>query len=144
MRYMKLLSIRGTSLLLFFRLVLVNRSVLSVQMLRSTRRPGLLLSFCPGGGHGCENVLSKIVLLDKIFKELTQRLALRSQVFFAVIEGTGVLRSGTSMVVWFYFRMLYPGLSFDGFEDVMNWEFQQGDAVVHPIGSKLALLRVRE
>jgi len=40
--------------------------------------------------------------------------------------------------------MLYLGLSLDGFEDVLYWVLQQGEAVRYLIGLELALLRVRE
>ena len=59
MRYRELLSIGGTSLLLFVGLVLVNRSVLCDHVLWSFRRQGLMLPFCLGGSS-CEDVLSEI------------------------------------------------------------------------------------
>ena len=62
----------------------------------------LLLSFCLKGGSGCEDILSEIALLDKIFKVLTERPALRSLVSFSVMEGTIVLRSRASRVVCFF------------------------------------------
>ena len=40
--------------------------------------------------------------------------------------------------------MLYLGLSLDGFEDVLYWVLQRGEAVRYLIGLELALLRVRE
>ena len=70
MRYRELKSVRGTSLLLFVGLMLVNRSVLSDNVLWLTRRRGLLLSFCFGGGFGYEYVFLEIALLDEIFKVL--------------------------------------------------------------------------
>ena len=144
MRYRELLSVRGTFLLLFVGLVLVNLSALSDNVLRSTRRRGLLLFFCLGEDFGCKNVLSKIALLDKIFKVLTEGSTLRRLVSFAVMEGAVVLRSGTSRIVWLCFRTLHSGLTFDGFKDIMDRELQRSEAVIHAVGSKWALLRVRE
>jgi len=124
MRYMKLLSVRETFLLLFIRMVLVNRSILSNHVLWSIRRHDLLLSFCLGGS-GCENVLSEIVLLDKIFKVLTEGPSLGSLVPLAVIKGAVVFRSGTSRVVLFCCWTLHPGLTLDGFEDVLIESFSR-------------------
>ena len=113
--------------------MLVNRSVVSNHVLRSTRRQGLLLSFCFKEGCGCENVLSKIALLVKIFKVLAEESALRSPVSFFVMKGAIFLCSGTSRIVWFCFQMLYLGLIFDDFEDVLNQELQLSE-VVRPTG----------
>jgi len=74
MRYMELLSIRETSLLLLVRLVLLNPSVSSDRVLRLTRRHDLLLSFYLGGDSGYEDILSEITLLDKVFRVLMERL----------------------------------------------------------------------
>ena len=49
--------------------MLVNRPVLSENMLRSIWRRDLLLPLFLGGGSRCKDVLSKIALLDKIFKD---------------------------------------------------------------------------
>ena len=126
MRYKEFSSIRGTFLLFFVVLVLVNRSVLSDHVLQ---RRDLLQSFCLGGGSEhvseeatdmSEDVLSEIALLDMIFKVLTKGPTLNSLVSFTIIEGAIVLRSRTSGVIWFCFRMLYSGLTFDGFEDVLD------------------------
>ena len=101
MRYRELLSVRGIFLLLFVGLVLVNRYVLRDHVLWSIRRWSLLLSFCLGGGFGCEDVLSEISLLDKIFKVLTGRSALRSSMSLVAVEGTVVSHFGASRVVFF-------------------------------------------
>ena len=69
---------------------------------------------------------------------------MRSLISLAVMERGIVLRFGTSTGVRFCFQMLHPGLVFDGFEDVLNRELQQGEAAVHPIDSEWALLTVRE
>ena len=144
MIYIKLLSDIGTFLLLFVGLVLVNNSVLSDYVLRSTWRRDLMLYFCLGGDSQCEDLLSEIILLDKIFKVLTEEPTLRNLVSFVLMEGAVDLRSGTSMVMWFFFWMLNSGLTFDGFEDVLNRELQQGEVVVYSVGLEWALLRVRE
>ena len=136
MRYMEFLSVRGTSLLLFIGLVLLNYFVSSDHVLRSTRRRGLLLFFYLGGDSKCEDVLSEIALLDKIFNVPTEGPTLRSPVSFVVMEGAVVLRSRTSMVVWFCFWTLYLGLTFDDFEDILDRELQGDKAVIHPVGSK--------
>ena len=60
------------------------------------------------------------------------------------MEGAVVLRSGTSMILWLYFRKLHQGLTLDDFEDVLDQELQQGEAVIHSVGLEWALLRVRE
>jgi len=60
------------------------------------------------------------------------------------MEGAIVLHSGTSMVVLLCFWMFHPGLTLDGFEDVMDRELQRDEAFIHSIGSEWALLRVRE
>ena len=104
-----------------------------------TRSPAVPLS---QRSSECEDVFSEIALLDKIFKILTEGLILRSSVPMAVVEGTIVSRSWMSRVVYFWPQMLYPGLSLDGFEDVLDWELQQGEAVGYLVGSGLALLRV--
>ena len=48
------------------------------------------------------------------------------------------------MVVCFFFRTPHPGLTLDSLEDVLNWEFQRGEAVGYLVDSGLVLLRVRE
>jgi len=78
--------------------------------------------FYLGGGSGCEYVLSDITLLDKIFKILSERPTLRSLVSFAVMKGAVVFRSGASKVVLLCFWTLIPGLTLDGFKDVLDWE----------------------
>ena len=50
--------------------------------------------FCLGGGSVCKDVLSEIALLDKIFKKLAERLALRSSASLVVVEGTVVSNFG--------------------------------------------------
>ena len=100
--------------------MLFNCPALSDHVLRLIRRRDLLLSLCLGGGSGCKDVFSEITLLDKIFKILTEGPTLRSSVPLAVVEGTIVSRSGTSMVVYFCLRMLHTGLTLDGFEEVLN------------------------
>ena len=105
--------------------MLVNRPILCDHVLQSIQRWDLLLSLCLGGGSGCEDVLSEITLLDKIFKILTEGLTLRSLVSLAVVKRTIVSRSRTSRVMCFCLRMLHPGLSLDGFKDVLNWELQR-------------------
>jgi len=102
-----------------------------------------MLSFYLGGGSGCENVLSEIALLEKIFKVLTVGPTLRSSVSLAVMEGTIVSRSRTSKVMCFCLRVLHPKLTFDGFEDVLDRELQRGK-VGYSVGSELTLLTVRE
>ena len=82
-----------------------------------------MLSFFLGGGSVCEDVLSEIALLDKIFKVFTEGPTLRSLVSFAVMEGAIVFRSGTSRVTRFCFQTHHPGLIFDGFENILNQEF---------------------
>ena len=80
---------------LFCYYLLVNRSILSDHVLRLIWRWGLLLSFCLGRDSGCEDVLSAIALVDKIFKVLTEGSILRS-LSFDVMEEVVVLHSGTS------------------------------------------------
>ena len=76
--------------------------------------------FCLEGGFGCEDVLSEIALLDKIFEVLMEGPTLRSLVSLAVIEEVIVLHSGTSRVVLPCFWALH--LTLDGLEDVLDWE----------------------
>ena len=99
MRYMKLLSIRETFLPLLVELVLVNHFVLSECVLLLTQRRSLLLSFCLRRGSECEDVLSEITLLDKIFNILREGPSLRSFVSSAAMEGAVVLYSRMSLVV---------------------------------------------
>jgi len=80
----------------------------------------------------------------KIFKVLTEGPTLRSLVSFAIMEGTVVSRFGTNMVVCFCLRTLHPGLTVDGFEDVLDRELQRGEVIGYSVGSKLTLLRVHE
>ena len=92
----------------------------------------------------CKDVFSEIALLEKIFKILTEESIMRSLMPLVVVERTIVSRSGMSRVVYFCLRTLYPGLSLDGFEDVLDLELQQGEAVGYLIRLWLALLRQRE
>jgi len=46
--------------------------------------------------------------------------------------------------MWLRFRTLHLGLTHDGFEDVLDMEFQQSEAVVHPISSEWTLLVAQE
>jgi len=65
-------------------------------------------------------------------------------VSLTVIEGSVVLHFRMSRVVLLYFRTLHPGLTLDGFEDVLDRELKWGEAVIHPVDSEWALLWVRE
>ena len=86
MKYIELLSVRETSLLLLLGLVSLNHSVLSDPVLRLIQRLDLPLSFCLRGGSRCEDVLLEIALLDEIFKVLMEGSTLRSLVSLAVVE----------------------------------------------------------
>ena len=92
----------------------------------------------------CKDVLSEIALLDKIFKILAERLALRSSVSLVVVDAIIVSRFGPSRVTHVCLRTLHPGLTFDGFEDVLDRELQRGEAIRYLVRSGLALPRVRE
>ena len=133
------LSVGRTSMFLFIRLVLLNRSVMSDHVLRSSQKRGLLLSFYLGGSSGCKDVFPKISLLNKIFEILLERPALRSLVSLAVMDGVVVFGSGTSRIVWLRFWTLHPGLTLDGFEHILDRKFQWSKAVIHPVDSKWAL-----
>jgi len=61
---------RGTFMFLSVGLVLVNHLVPTDHVYRSSWRWSYLLSFCLGRDSDCNNVFSKISLLDKIFKIL--------------------------------------------------------------------------
>jgi len=54
-----------------------------------------------------------------------------------------ILRSETRGIMCLRCRTPHPGLILDGFEDVLNRELQQSEAVVHPLSSECALLRVQ-
>ena len=105
---------------------------------------GSLAIFCLEGGSRCEDVLSDITLLDKIFKVLREGPTLGSLVSLPVMERVVVLLSEMSGVMLLCFRMLHLGLTLDGFKDVLDRELQRGEAVIHPVGSEWALLRVQE
>jgi len=60
------------------------------------------------------------------------------------MEGPTLRSSMSLAIVCSYLRTLYPKLTLDGFEDVLNRELQRGEAVIHPVGSEWALLRVRD
>ena len=122
--------------------MLDNCHVLSDHVLRPIGRWDLLLSFCLRGGSGCEDVLSEIALLDKIFKILAKGSTLRSSMSLAIMKRTIFSHSGMSRVICFCLWMLHPGLSLGGFEDVLDWKLQRGKAVGYLIGLGLALLRV--
>ena len=124
--------------------MLVNCSMLSDHVSRSIWRRDLQLPVYFKGGSGCEDVLSEIALLDKIFKNLTEGSALRSSVSLTVVEGTIVSCSGTSRVAYFCLQTLHPGLTLDGFKDILDWELQRGEAVGYLVSLVLALLRVQE
>ena len=138
------LSVRGTFLLLFLGLVLVSYPVLSDHVLRLIQRQDLLLSLCLEEGSECEDVLSEIGLLNKIFKILTKGWTLRSSVSLVVMEEIVVSCSETSRVMCFCLRTFPPGLTLNGFEDVLDQVLQWVEVVGHLIGLGLALLRVRE
>jgi len=138
------LSVRGTFLLLFLGLVLVSYPVLSDHVLRLIQRRDLLLSLCLEGGSECEDVLSEIGLLNKIFKILTKGWTLRSSMSLVVMEEIVVSCSETSRVMCFCLRTFHPGLTLNGFEDVLDQVLQWVEVVGHLIGLGLALLRVRE
>jgi len=42
------------------------------------------------------------------------------------------------------FQTLHPELTFDGFEDVLDQEFQWSEAVIHSVSSEWTLLRVQK
>ena len=100
---------RGTSLLLFIGLVLINYSVLSDHVLWSIRRQVLLPSFYLGGVSECEDVLLELALLDKIFKALMERPALKSLMSLAIMEGAIFFHSGTNRVVLLRHLLLHVG-----------------------------------
>jgi len=83
-------------------------------------------------------------MLDKIFKVFMGGPTLRSPMPHAVIVGAVFLRFETSRVVLLYFWTFHPGLTLDGFEDVLDREVQWGEAAIHLVSSDWALLRVRE
>ena len=95
-----------------------------------------MLSFCLRGSSGCEDVLSEIAMVDKIFRILMEGPALKSLVSLVIIEGAVVIRSETSRVVLLWFRALYPGLTLEGFKDILDRELQRGEVAIHPVGSK--------
>ena len=64
-------------------------------------------------------------------------LALRSSVSIIVIKETVVFHFGVNKVV-------HLGLTFDGFEDVLDRELQRDEAARYLISLGLALMRVRE
>ena len=84
---------------------------------------------------------SRRALLNEIFEVLTEGPTLRSLVSLAAMKGAVVFRSGIGMAVWLRFRTLHPGFTLDGFEDILNRELQQSEIVIHPVGSKWALLK---
>jgi len=104
-------------------------------VLRLIRRRGILLPFCLGGGSGCEDVLSEIALLDKIFKVLTERPTLRSSMSFVGMNSSLSLRY--ERVVCFCVLTPHPGLTLNGLEYVLDWELQRDEAVRYLIGSEL-------
>jgi len=83
-------------------------------------------------------------LLDKIFEILAEGSTLGSPVSLEIMERAVVLRFGTGSILLLRFQTLHPGLTLDGFEDVLNRELQRSEAVIHSVSSKWALLRVLE
>ena len=47
-------------------------------------------------------------------------------------------------IMWLRFCTRHPGLTLDGFEHVVDWEFQLDKVVIHLVSSEWALLRVWE
>jgi len=103
-----------------------------------TRRRDLLLFFCLRGGSEYRDIFSEIALLDKIFKVLAERPTLRSSVSFVVVERTIVSHFGANSIIRVCLWTLHPGLTFDGFEDVLDQEPQQVEAVRYLVSSGLA------
>ena len=113
-------------------------------MLRLTQRRDLQQSFRLRGGFRCKDVFSEIALLDNIFKVLTERRSLRSSASLVVVVGIVVSRFEESRVAGVCLWTFQPGLTFDGFEDVLNRELQRGETVRYLVSSGLTLLRMRE
>ena len=58
-------------------------------------------------------------MLDKTFEILAEEPILESPVSLAIMKRAIVLYSGMGRIVWLRFRTLHPGLTLDGFEDVL-------------------------
>jgi len=62
--------------------------------------------------------------LDKIFEILAEGSTLGSPVLLVIMERVVVLRSRTGRIMLLRFQTLHPGLTLDGFEDVLDRAFR--------------------
>jgi len=60
----------------------------------------------------------------------------------AIMKKAVTLRSGMGRMVLLWLQMLHPRLTLDGFKDILDKEFQWGEAVIHPVSSEWTLLGV--
>jgi len=67
-------------------------------------------------------------------------MAPESLVSLALMEGAVVFRFEMSRIMRLRFRTLHLGLTFDGFEDVMDWEIQWSESIIDPVSSEWTLL----